>query len=185
MNGIILAGGKSLRMGTDKGLLKLHGQKLVNILADLLRPFVSDILIITSHPGYASLGYQVYSDLIPDKGPAGGILTGLHHSSENDNLILSCDTPFLTADFLKYLKDVSCGSPITVPVSNGQVHPLCGVYSKSISSVWEEKVKAGELKLTVLLEAFKVQYVDTDMLPQFNSQTLFRNLNTPEDLKGL
>jgi molybdopterin-guanine dinucleotide biosynthesis protein A len=184
LNGVILAGGKSSRMGSEKGVIEVNGEKMIITLCRLLKPLVSNILIITSNSDYQFLGYPLYADLILDSGPAGGIFTGLSCSSTDKNLILPCDTPFLTTDFLHYLIEESGHAEITVPVYKSRIHPLCGVYSKTFLPEWEKRVRNGELKLVELLKHFQVKYLDIDLIPEFDGGRLFRNINCPEDLAG-
>jgi molybdopterin-guanine dinucleotide biosynthesis protein A len=181
LNGIILAGGKSSRMGEDKGLMVYKGEMMVSIISRILKPLVSEISIITSNPSYSFLGYPLYKDIIPESGPAGGILTGLHYSRTDKNIVLACDTPNLSTAFLEYLLSKSGTADITVPVFQSRVHPLCGIYSKAILSEWERRVKAGELKLLELLKHFRVMYLNIDPIPQFHGEVLFANMNSPSD----
>ncbi len=78
--GIILAGGKSSRMGEDKGLVLLNGKPMIQYVIEALKGVVSDIIIISNNASYNKFGIPVYPDIIKDKGPVGGIFTGLHHS---------------------------------------------------------------------------------------------------------
>jgi molybdopterin-guanine dinucleotide biosynthesis protein A len=182
INGIILAGGKSRRMGSDKGLLELRGKKMIQLIIDRLLPVASDILIISSNSDYANLGYPVFPDILTDSGPAAGIYTGLHHSSTEKNIIVGCDTPNLSSGFLRYLASQSEDWDITVPVTRQNIEPLCGIYTKRIGPELFKCIQEGEYKMTAVLQRFRVNYLDITTQKQFNSEHLLRNINTPDDL---
>ena len=81
ITGVILAGGKSSRMGFDKGLAILNGKPMIQYVIDVFEKLGLDIIIISNSPGYETFGYPIYNDLIPEKGPVGGIYTCLLYTS--------------------------------------------------------------------------------------------------------
>ncbi len=182
-NGIILAGGKSSRMGAEKGLLKINGTPMIELAIRALEPVVSNILIISANSNYLYLGRPLYPDRIEDCGPSGGIYTGLLHSSTDMNIVLSCDTPNITSAFLEYLILHAAEEDVLVPVSLGTKHPLSAVYKKGMQEKLMACIAAGEKKMTTLLGQFRVNYLDMDKQTQFDSEILFRNINTPEELQ--
>ena len=93
---IILAGGKSTRMKEDKGLIHFNGKMLVEVVIDAVKKITTNIIIITSTPAYKQFGCTCIEDEIKEKGPLGGILTGLANSSTKKNLVVGCDMPFLS-----------------------------------------------------------------------------------------
>ena len=94
---IILAGGRSSRMGTEKGLMPFRGKPMIRHIIDLLQSLdINPIQIITQHGAYEQFELPCYPDLIQNKGPLGGIYSGLVHSTATKNLVLGCDMPFLT-----------------------------------------------------------------------------------------
>ena len=101
--GIILAGGKSSRMGEDKGLVLLNGKPMIQYVIEALKEVVSDIIIISNNASYNKFRIPVYADLIKDKGPVGGIYTGLYHSTTELNFCISCDVPMISSDFILWL----------------------------------------------------------------------------------
>ena len=104
ITGIILAGGKSTRMGTDKGFLLLNNKPFVQYSIDALQPLVSEIIIVSDNPDYDRFGLKRINDTIKDAGPVAGICSGLEASSTAYNLILSCDIPLITSKILQKLK---------------------------------------------------------------------------------
>ena len=86
---IILAGGESRRMGSDKGMLKKDGKPFVQSIIEAVKPLTARIMIISSNKDYKRFGYPVYEDIVKGKGPVGGIYTGLNHSRYEYNLVLA------------------------------------------------------------------------------------------------
>ena len=100
ITGVILAGGKSSRMGTDKGVLELNGKKIIEHIIYSIKPVVDEIIIISNSNNYDYLGFKVYSDIIKERGPLAGIHTALTHTTTERNLIVSCDIPFINSELL-------------------------------------------------------------------------------------
>ena len=103
VTGIILAGGKSSRMGTDKGLLKLNGKSMVEYVIDALTEMCSRVLIVSNNIEYRRYGIDVVKDIYEDKGPLGGLYSGLMNSNSQVNICVSCDIPNVNADVFKFL----------------------------------------------------------------------------------
>jgi len=179
ITGVILAGGKNSRMGSEKGLLLVEGKTMVERIIEVLKPWVSEIIIIHNGKHYMHLGYQVYSDLIPDCGPMGGIFTALTKSSNRKNLILSCDMPFISQKLLELILENSGNCDIAIPQHRKKVEPLCAIYDKVCQPKFGELLNRKELKLMEALKLFKVRQIT---IPQDILKTgPFTNINTPED----
>ncbi len=181
MTGIILAGGKSSRMGQDKGLMTYKGKPLIRYAIDVLNGLVGDTIIISANQDYARFGMPVYSDIYPDSGPLGGIFTGLTHSPNYRNVVLGCDTPYVTAALLEHLFSFE-GHDVVIPRHVGGTEQLMGVYSKSCLGVMERRIKNGQLKIKEAYEELDVREVNIDSSHSFYSAALFQNLNSPSDL---
>ena len=181
VTGVILAGGISSRMGQDKGLLLLNNQPLVKHIIQALKPITNQIIIISNNDDYKVFGYPVYKDLIKEKGPVGGIYTALTYSSTKYNIIISCDTPFVTTELLKFLLKHSEGHKITIPKFKNKIHPLIGVYHQSIKSTFKSNLDKNQLKLMLVNQSLNCNIVKMD--GKFNDKKLFYNINTPSDLK--
>ena len=132
ITGIILAGGKSSRMGTDKGILELNGRKMVDYVIKALTPNVDEIIIIANNKNYNNLGYKVYRDIIKNCGPMGGIYTGLMKSKTKNNMLVCCDIPNISSIIIEYIIISAGEEAALVPIHNGQAEPLCAVYKKII-----------------------------------------------------
>ena len=178
ITGVILAGGKNSRMGSDKGMLKVGSKKIIERIIDAMKPVVDEIIIISNGNTYDYLGYKVFNDIIKDCGPMGGIHTALSFSKTGKNLIVACDMPFLSSDILKQIIDKSNDCDITVPEFLGEVHPLCAIYSSLCRNKFSKFLENGEWKMKKVLIQFKTKKISF-------SKNHFQNINTPEEYQTL
>lgn len=184
ITGIILAGGKSSRMGSDKGLTLFNNKPLINYVIDVLQPLCEKIIISANNSEYDKFGYDVIKDIVPDSGPMGGIYSALMHSTTDVNIVLSCDSPFVKTQTFEYLLEKYDDTDICVPMqSSGKYEPLCGIYKKSVIPYFKEFIENKNYKIPMVFEIVKFQEVKiTENNEFFNFQT-FRNLNSKEDIK--
>jgi len=171
-------------MGTDKGLLKLHGKSLIQYSIDAIKPLCDEIVICSNSAGYEKCGYRIINDIYPGLGPIGGIHAGLYYSSTEKNIILSCDMPFVSTGLLEYLLQQSKKSMATIPVhDNAKTEPLCGIYLKAILPVIEEHIENKDFKLMNVL--FRASTQQVEILPGMNlyHPYLFLNINDRDMLK--
>lgn len=175
---IILAGGKSSRMGQDKGIMLFNGKSMIQHVIDAVLPLTNRIIIISNNEDYQQFGFPVFPDTYPDKGPLGGIITGLSHSQSELNWILSCDTPNLTTSLLRELMNNTEDESVQLTSAYDKIHPLIGTYHQSALNPLKEQLALSNLKLLVALKAVDLKYFDAG---HFEEGT-FNNINTPEDL---
>lgn len=178
ITGVILAGGKNSRMGSDKGMLIVDGKKIIERILSAMRPVVDEIIIISNGKNYDNLGYKVYSDVIKDCGPMGGIHTALSFSTTEKNLIVACDMPFLSSDVLKQIINSPTEYEITVPEFSGEVHPLCAVYSSVCRNRFSQLLANREWKMKQALHHFNTKTISF-------SDNHFQNINTPEEYQTI
>lgn len=180
ITGIILAGGKSSRMGQDKGLLLLDQKPFVQYSIDALRPLVSEILIVTDNPLYDAFNCKRVSDITKNAGPIAGIYSGLQASSTGLNLILSCDIPLISPKILRKLIDSYDNSAEIIQIeSNGKTMPLIALYKTQVKTTFNQLLQANERRLRMAVKACKTKNV---VLEKENA--LFTtNVNTPNDFK--
>jgi molybdopterin-guanine dinucleotide biosynthesis protein A len=178
---IILAGGKSSRMGEDKGLMTLFGKPMITYVIDAVKEVSTNITIITNNKKYAIFGYPLVKDVIPEKGPLGGIYSGLKASPYEYNIVLSCDIPYIKPALLKYLLLQSEEFDITIAKHLDRFHPLIGIYSKNCLPVISSNLVKGKLKLTALFDELDTNVIETDEFDEIG----FRNLNTKQDIHPL
>ena len=180
INAYILAGGKSSRMGEEKGLVVYNGKPLIQYVMDAVLPITEKIVVVSSHKSYEQFGYPLLADQIGGLGPAGAIDTLLHHSDTASNLVLACDMPYIDTVSLNSLIDLHKGD-ITVPLYHHYPEALLGIYNTSCKLKWHDLIAQGVLKLSELLSHFAVTFADGEKLTQQNPN-LFRNLNAKDDL---
>jgi molybdenum cofactor guanylyltransferase len=176
---IILAGGNSLRMGEDKGLMLVNGKPMIEHIIDTVKGVVEEIIIISNNEEYDRFGYPVYPDQIKGKGPLGGIYTGLLHSKTQLSLVLSCDIPYVNDNLLNLLISHSEGYDVTIPQKDGVTHQLMGVFSKRCLITFKNAIDDNDLKLKTLFEKLNLNIVDAS---QFSGR-LFTNVNQKDDIE--
>ena len=132
--GYVLVGGRSSRMGRDKALLPFRGVPLAQFVARTVASAATQAVLVGDPSRYAAFGYPVIPDRFPGEGPLGGILTALHHTSADWSLVVACDMPELSAEFLGRLLEAAehSGAEALIPVGpSGQPEPLCAVYHRN------------------------------------------------------
>jgi len=181
--GIILAGGKSSRMGQEKGLVRLGGKRLIDIAVQQLSSVCKEILISSNGDSFSDLGIPVIPDIKPGIGPMGGVYSALLKSQTELNLVLSVDLPFVNEGLLNYLIDSSRDYQVAVPWS-GQEHyePLCACYHRSVLPLMEEFIQKGNYKLPDLFRQVRLNAIPVHAQLPFFHEALFMNINTKDDL---
>jgi molybdopterin-guanine dinucleotide biosynthesis protein A len=183
ITGIILAGGKSARMGFDKGMAKLNGKPMVAWVIAALQGVCNHIIIISNTENYEQLGYPVYADLYKNAGPLGGIFTGLTHTSSEYNLVAACDMPFINTDIFNLLLKFASNHSIVVPSVNSRFEPLCAFYHKDTRHKMEELLLQKIWKMQEVIREFTYKEIKVeDLLPDTH---MFANINTPSELKQI
>lgn len=183
VTGIILAGGKSSRMGTDKGLQELSGNPLIHYAIHALSGLCNTIIISSSSEAYQSLGYKVVADVFPGIGPMGGIYSALKQSETAENLVLSCDLPFASTELLSYILEKSEGFHVAVPWQGNQHYePLCGFYHLSILDQMNDFIQNKNYKLPDLFKEININRLIINNKLGFYNENLFLNINSKLDL---
>jgi molybdopterin-guanine dinucleotide biosynthesis protein A len=179
---IILAGGKNTRMNTDKGLVNFGGKMLVEQVIGALRKITPTILIITPNPAYRQFGYPCLEDEIKEKGPLGGIFTGLSHSSTQKNLVVGCDMPFLTVNVIQGLINQSRDEDVVFSEHLGKAEPLCAIYDRNCIPHFRLMLEQSRLKITDATAGLTTRVINFDEEDWFRGNE-FANINSPEELK--
>jgi len=182
VNGYILAGGKSLRMGEDKGLMLLNGKPMIAHVIEQLKPAVQKVFIISNNKAYEQFGLEVISDLVTDIGPAGGILTALSQTNSTYNFICSCDMPFIKTKAINFLIEHSFDYDISVAVYQDKIQPLFGVYSKNCLAEWKSQIQKNNFKLQELICYFNTQKLEMKNMQLFD-EAIFINVNSKSELE--
>lgn len=185
ITGIVLAGGKSSRMGVDKSLLIWKGKALVSHAIDNLRPLCSKVVISSNNPVYDFTGCETWPDDLPIQAPVAGIYSCLRRSGTEINIILSCDMPFAGTTLITHLLKYAGVYPMVVPEYNNLIEPLCAIYSRSITEDLERYIRDGDYSLYRFINSRPHQYVKIDDSLPFYHNKLFYNINTQQDLNDL
>jgi molybdopterin-guanine dinucleotide biosynthesis protein A len=184
VNGYILAGGKSSRMGQDKGLAYLNERSLIEYVIEAVRPAVQQLILVSNNPMYEKFGLEVIGDVSRFRGPAGGIQSALSHTNTKYNFITACDTPFVTTEAARYLIKLAGNADITLPIHRNRIQPLFGVYNKGCLAKWESLMNVGIVKMRDMIPSFKLCLIDTEVNELFGEDH-FININTKEDLEEI
>ncbi len=185
MNAVILAGGKSSRMGSNKAFLKVKGKAFIEHQIDLLQEIFNEITISANTPAeYKHLNVPVVPDIYPDKGPLGGIHTSLIHSKSFHTFILACDMPFVEIELIKQLQGFIEGHDVVVPQSKKGLEPLHAFYSKNCIAPIKKELDNNNLRIISFFPQVKVKTVKLNNLPSSNKfKDSIKNLNTTEEYK--
>lgn len=178
--GYILAGGKSSRMGQNKGLLDFHGKSLMALTIEKMSSIFDEVVIVSNNTEYDNLGCQFISDLITNAGPAGGIHSALMHSKTKFNFMVSCDMPFISTEGIEFIIAHSFENEITIPVKNGFIEPLFGVYASRCKNKWEELIQSDHFKLSDIISHLNADYISVENVKVFDTH-FFLNMNTKSD----
>jgi molybdopterin-guanine dinucleotide biosynthesis protein A len=187
--GYVLAGGASSRFGQDKALMEIRATPMLTCTIKLLESVTKSVTVIGSLEKYAQFGSEVIPDRWPGEGPLGGIITALRNSPNINpksewNLILSCDMPFLTAEWLGYLSERArkSSAQAVYPQSAHGPEPLCACYRADAGSVLQRVFERGVRKVTEALKHVRTEVLDEADWKRFDSAgRLFWNMNTPAD----
>jgi molybdopterin-guanine dinucleotide biosynthesis protein A len=186
----ILVGGKSSRMGRDKALLELDGAPLIRRAADLLNPLVARITLVGQPERYANFKMPALLDRWPDAGPLGGIATALDAAKSPWCLILACDMPFVTSEWVTFLigkinqtqSEASQQIDVIIPETARGLEPLCAVYRASCAPVLAAALDHGVRKVTDALADLNMKRISEGEWRHFSPDgNLFGNLNTWQD----
>ncbi len=182
-SGVLLAGGKSQRMGRDKGQLRLGGETLVARALRTLGRLSDDLVLVTNTPEpYAGLGARLVGDVIPGGGALAGIHAGLLAARHSYAMVVACDMPFLSVALLGYMQRIAAGYAAAVPRSPAGLEPLHAIYSRACIPVIEQLLHQGRVRIVELYSYVQVRYLEWDEILPLDPEGLsFFNINSPED----
>lgn len=163
-------------MGKNKALVQFKGQRLIDRAIDVVEPLVSQI-VVSSNASIPHMAHQIVEDEIKNKGPLGGLYSGLKVSENSINLIIPCDVPFVSPDiYHELLKHLNNNDAVVPLLPDGKIEPLVAVYHSRCLPVIYQQIISDDLKVVHLLEKLHVKYV------KMNDSAIFKNINTPTDL---
>jgi molybdenum cofactor guanylyltransferase len=185
MTGIVLAGGRNSRMGTNKAFLEIGGVRFIDGIIHLFQGIFEEIIIVSNSPLlHLEHSVTVVTDIYKDSGALGGLYSGLFFASGSHAFVCSCDMPLLNVRFIEHMLKVTDNYDIVVPHSGDGFQPLHAVYGKKCLPVAKSLLEKRNLKIINLYRGLRVLTVGEDVIDSFDpTRKMFFNVNTHEDMK--
>jgi molybdopterin-guanine dinucleotide biosynthesis protein A len=191
VGGYVLAGGGSTRFGRDKGLVELGGLPMLGRMIALLQSVANNVKVVGAPEKYAQFEREMVSDRWPGDGPLGGIITALDNSGKSAartewNVIVSCDMPFLTREWMEFLvgRAAKSDAQVVVPHSARGLEPLCACWRTDAAETVRGAFERGVRKVTEGIALLRSEVLDESAWKRFDSAgRLFWNVNTPADFE--
>jgi len=185
---VILAGGKSKRMGKNKELLNINNRRLVEMQISKLERDFEDIIVITNYPQYYhGLNCRTFTDIIKNKGPIGGIYTGLVNSSSLHTYFLACDMPVINIEYIKFLKNnlKKKKYKACITLLGEWIEPFNAFYSKEMIEDVKNYINEGGHSVHKLVKNLNVLFIEEKKARKFSPNwDMFINFNTKEDVES-
>jgi len=182
ITGIILAGGKSSRMGSDKGFVMYKNKAFIQHIIEAIKPLVNEVIIVSNNPDYDIFKLKRVNDLIENAGPLAGVYTGLHYTTTENNLVVSCDVPLINTETLKKLTaNIDASIEVVQLESQGKTMPLIAMYKKQCEDIFFTLLQDGERRLRIALKQLKVKTITLNK----EQEKFTTNVNTPSNLKEI
>lgn len=182
ITGIILAGGKSSRIGFDKGFINLNGKPFIVHIIEAMKPLVNNIIIVSDNTDYDKFGYQIVNDLIKNFGPVAGLYSGLSNSKTEYNLVLSCDVPLIKTFILEQLIDrFDIDYDMIQLQSENKSMPLIAIYKTHCLHTFEAQLNKNEKRLRIAVEQLKHKTITIDS----ECDQYVKNINTIAQLNEI
>ena len=183
---IILAGGRSSRMGTPKALLPFDGEPLIAHIVRTLKSRFHDIVVVAApQQELPPLPVRIVHDDVAYQGPVGGIFYGLQAAAGELGFVTSCDSAFVNMSLVQHLLTGAQGFDVVVPRWGDRFQPLLAVYRKSVLPFLEAQLANGELRPVYLFDRVRTRVVEAGEITRFDPDgESFFNMNTPADYKA-
>ncbi|GAB7026876.1 molybdenum cofactor guanylyltransferase [Geotalea toluenoxydans] len=187
VTGVILAGGASSRMGSNKALLPYRGGRFIEAIHRQLTAIFPEVIVVTNTPEqYRFLPCRTVGDIFPGMGALAGIHAGLFHSTTPAIFAVACDMPYLDDELIRYLAGRYNPAGVVIPESDGGLEPLHAVYGRGCLDAMEKSLAAGKKRVVSFFDAVPVEVVPADLVACFDGGfNSFRNINTPADYFSL
>jgi len=191
ITGIILCGGKSSRMKTNKALLKLGNKTIIEIILDEMKKVLSDVVLSANEcDDFAFLNIPIVKDIRLNRGPLSGIYSALKNSESSKNFVVTCDLPLIDSRLIEYISKVESDKKMIIPTINGIPQRLFGIYNKSVIEKIDVIFNLSEIYKSIkgsvydLHQRVEVESIIIDHL-QFYNDNMFLNMNTPDDYEKI
>lgn len=185
--GIVLAGGRSRRMGRDKALLELGGRSLIEIVVERMGRICAEVLVVAAEEEtYAGLGVPLVVDRFPGVGVLGGLHAGLQAAGNEVALAVGCDMPFLSPDLLRAFLGWVEGFDVAVLRRGERVEPLHAAYRRTCLPAIEAAIRARRRRVISFFPQVRVRPVSPQEVEARGAGLRsFRNVNTPQDWEAV
>lgn len=187
VTGVILAGGASSRMGSNKALLPYKGGRFIESIYRQLKEIFPEVIVVTNAPEqYAFLPCKKVPDIFPGMGALAGIHAGLTHSGTPAIFAVACDMPYLNSDLIRHLAVRADEGGVLIPESPLGLEPLHAFYGRGCLAAIEVTLLHGERRIVSFFDRTNVKKIRQDEIARFDSAfDSFRNINTPADYFSL
>jgi len=184
---VILAGGRSQRMGEDKAFIEVAGRPLIAWTLERLTGLGKETIIVTNTPErFCRFDAKVVTDVIPGVGALGGLHSGLFHASCSHALVVACDMPFLNRLLLRYQVVLANNYDVVVPRIGEYLEPLHAVYARACLPFIKERIDAGCKRIYDFYHLVRVRFVENAEIAMFDPEHhSFLNVNTPAELQAV
>lgn len=180
---IILAGGKSTRMGRNKAFVRVKEHKMLEGAIRVLAGEFPEIIISANDDSFDDLNVKTVPDIFPGSGPLAGIHAGLRASSFHTNFLVACDMPFVDLRLALHMVKSADGYDVVVPRLGDYYQPLFAVYTKNCLTAVENRLKLGQNKVISFYPDVKTRFAGFEEIKLFGDpEKIFFNVNTPVDL---
>jgi len=185
--GIILSGGKSIRMGENKAFIDIEGVPIINRIHNLFKELFQEIIIVTNQKElFSNFESKIYSDLLPNKGALGGLYTGIFYSTFNYSFCVACDMPFIKKSLVQYLLNHIIDDDVIVPRTKDGLQPLHAIYSKNCLEPIKKVIEQRKYKILDFYDMVKVKIIkEKDFISLDPLRESFINVNTPVELLSI
>jgi molybdopterin-guanine dinucleotide biosynthesis protein A len=182
--GIILLGGKSERMGTDKYLLPFFSLTLIEVLVRELEKATVEVILITNEPEKISfLSNEKFGDIYSVPSALSGLHAGLRYSNYETNFVLACDLPLFDARMVSFFCDQLGNSHAVIPRTSKGYEPLCALYSRTCLPTIERMFEEKNYAIQSLLDRIPVVTVPSEKIEAITHSDVFMNMNTPDEYR--
>ena len=183
ITGVILAGGSSRRMKSDKSLLPLHGARFIDHVYRVMNDLFEEVLIVSNSPElYAAIDCRKVPDIYCAKGVLAGIHAGLVHARSDRIFVVGCDMPFINPQVVRAICTGDWPEDVVIPVLQGGHEPLHALYGRNCITAIEEQLQAGRKRIISFFPWVNVRELGAEHWQESDPEGLsFRNINTPEE----
>lgn len=174
MQAVVLAGGQSRRMGTNKAFLPVNGKPMIENVIEVCEAITNNVVVISNElSSYKYLKHPILSDRYPQMGPLAGLETAMHYAQNSDwFLIAPCDSPFLSSKVYEDLMNKREKCDIVLPTFQSKIHPLHGIYHKTCLGTIKSLLEEGSLRMSDLYSKHNTKYVE-----EYDESISFQMLN--------